>query len=167
MFNPIPICLDSISFLYWFDLISSIPMTRYNWFLLTRIHWVQSYESIQLISIWIFKRAGFHSLLLIPFNYLDSGVLPFTFHLEDGERRSQSCSDEHDLFSPYLTWNTQGRWCPNIPGGFNYWVFPTVNCDRTGIILSNFCAEVNTICIWPYVQCQCGTNKLHKKYQYK
>ena len=30
-------------------------------------------------------------------------------------------------------------------------------CYRTGIPLSTFCAEVNTICIWPYIQCQCAT----------
>ena len=46
---------------------------------------------------------------------------------------------------------------PNIPGGFNYSVLPTVNCDRTSITLSTLYTEVNKICIWPYVQCQCVT----------
>ena len=46
---------------------------------------------------------------------------------------------------------------PNIPGGFNYSVLPTVNCDRTSITLSTLYAEFNKICIWPYVQCQCVT----------
>ena len=149
MFNPIFLCLDSISFLHWFDLIRSNPMTRFNWFLLTRLYWVQSYDSTQLISVWIFKRTAFHSLFRIPFNYLDSNVLSFTFHLEYGERRPQSCSDEHDWFSPDLTQNTRGRWCPNIPVGFNYSGFPTVNCDSTCITLSTFCAEVIIIWICP------------------
>ena len=84
-------------------------MNQSNDFLLTQLYWVQSYESIQLISILRFKRIDFHSIFHIPFNYLDSNVIPFTFHLEDGERRSQSCSDEHDWFSPDLTQNNQGR----------------------------------------------------------
>ena len=45
-------------------------MTQPNSFLLTRLHWVQSYDSIQLTSIWIFKRIEFHSLFSIHFNYL-------------------------------------------------------------------------------------------------
>ena len=32
-------------------------------------------------------------------------------------------------------------------------------CDCTGIPLSTFCTEVNTICIWLYVQCQRATDK--------
>ena len=39
------------------------------------------------------------------YGFLDSGVLPFTSHVEDGERLSQSCSDEYDWFNPYLTQN--------------------------------------------------------------
>ena len=31
------------------------------------------------------------------------------------------------------------------------------NCDHTGIPLSNFCVNFNTIFIWPYVQCQRAT----------
>ena len=32
------------------------------------------------------------------------------------------------------------------------------NCDCTGIPLSTFWMEVNTICIWPYIQCQSATD---------
>ena len=78
-------------------------MTQYNYLLLALLHWVHSYDSIQLISIWIFKQTEFHSLFCVPFNYLESDALPFTFHLEDGERRSKSCSDEHHWFIPDLT----------------------------------------------------------------
>ena len=84
-------------------------MTQPNYFLLTQLYWVQSYDLIQLISVCRFKRAGFHSLFRIIFNYLDSGVLPFTFYLEYGERRSQYCSDGHDWFSPDLTLNILGQ----------------------------------------------------------
>ena len=35
------------------------------------------------------KWIDFRSLFRIPFNYLDSDVLTLTFHMEDGERRSQ------------------------------------------------------------------------------
>ena len=157
MFNPIHLCLDSNSFLHWFNLIWSSSMIRSNYFLLTRLHWVQSYNLVQLISILRFKRIGFHSLFRINFNYLASDVLPFTFHLEDGEILSQLCSNEHDWFIPDLIQNTRGRWCPNIPGCYNYSVSPIVNCDSTGITLSALCTEVNTICIWPYVQFQRAT----------
>ena len=71
------------------------------------------------------KGIKFHSIFHITFNCLNSDVLPFTFHVEDGERRSQLCSDEHAWFIPDLTQNTQGQWCPNIPGGSKYSVFPT------------------------------------------
>ena len=67
-----------------------------------------------------------HYLFRIPFTYLDSNVLPFTFHVEDGEIRSRSCCDEYDRFSLDLTQNTQGRLFPNIPGGSKYSGFPTV-----------------------------------------
>ena len=148
MFNLIPLCFNSILFLHWFDQIRSSSMTWYNQFLLTRLHWFQSYNLIQLISIWIFKRTEFHSIFPIPFNYLGSDVLYFTSHLEDGERRFQPSFYEHDWFSPDLKWNTWWWWCTNIPGGFNYFGLPTVKCDHTGITLSTFWAEVNTICIW-------------------
>ena len=129
-------------------------MTQSHDFLLNRLHWFQSYNSIQLISISRFRKNEFQSLFRIPLNYLVFNVPPFTFHLEDGERRFQSCSNEHDWFRAYFTWNTHRRWCPNIPGGFNYSRFPTVNCDCTGITLSYFYVEVNIICIRTYVQCQ-------------
>ena len=32
------------------------------------------------------------------------------------------------------------------------------NFDCTGILLSTFCVEVNTICIWPYIQCKHATH---------
>ena len=63
---------------------------------------------------------------LDSFNYSESDVLPFTFHVEDGEICSQLCSDEHDWFILNLTQNTRGRRCPNIPGGSKYSGFPTV-----------------------------------------
>ena len=84
-------------------------MTQSHYFLLNQLHWVQSYNSIQSISISRFKQNEFHYLFRIPFNYLDYVFLPFTLHLEDGERPSQSCSDENDWFSPDLTQNTQGE----------------------------------------------------------
>ena len=31
------------------------------------------------------------------------------------------------------------------------------HCDHTSTLLSTLCLEVNTICIWPEVQCQCAT----------
>ena len=118
------------------------------------LHWVQYYDSIKLIYIWRFKQTEFHYLFHIPFNYLDSDIIPFNFHLEDGERCFESCYDEHDWFIPDFTRNNRGRWCPNICSGFNYFGFPTVKCDSTGITLSTLCTEVNIICIWPYIQCQ-------------
>ena len=48
-----------------------------------------------IIFIWIMKRIEFHSLFRIPFIYLYSDILPFTFHMENGEKRSQSCSHEN------------------------------------------------------------------------
>ena len=113
MFNTISLCLDSISFMYLFDL------SRYS------LHWFQSYNSIQLIYICIIKRIEFHSLFCIPFNYLYSDVLPFTFQMEDVERRSQSCSDENDWFSPDLMRNTRGRLRSNIPSCSKYSRLPT------------------------------------------
>ena len=56
-------------------------MTQYSYVLLTQRHWVQFYDSIQLISIWIIKLNKFHSLFCIPFIYLDYDVLPFIFHV--------------------------------------------------------------------------------------
>ena len=108
MFNTIYICINSISFMYWLDLIMLSLITWSNLFLLIRLHWVQSYDSNQLIYIWRIKRIEFQSLFRITFNYIDSDVPTFTFHVEDDEIRSQSCPNEHDWFSPYLTKNTQG-----------------------------------------------------------
>ena len=95
---------------------------------MNRLIWVQSYNSTQLIFIRIIKQIEFHSIFRITFNYLDSNVIPFTFHVEDGERRSQSCYNEHNCFRPDLKRNTQGQWCPNITGGFNY--SKPVGCNR-------------------------------------
>ena len=96
-------------------------MNQSNCFLIDLTSLGPYYDLIQLISIRIIKRIGFHSLLVISFNYLDSGVLPFTFNVEDVKRHSQSCSDGHYWFRPDLTLNTWGRLCPNIPGGFIYY----------------------------------------------
>ena len=41
--------------------------------------------------------------------------------MEDGERHSQSYSDEYDWLGPDLKRNTQGRQYHNIHGGFNYY----------------------------------------------
>ena len=46
-------------------------------------------------------------LFLIPSNYLDSNILPFTFRVECSKRRSQSYSGEYYWSDPYLTKNTQ------------------------------------------------------------
>ena len=43
---------------------------------------------------------------LFLFNYLGSNVLPFTFHVEDGERRSQPYSGEYDWLNLDLMRNT-------------------------------------------------------------
>ena len=52
------------------------------------------------------KQIEFHSLFFVLFNDLDSDVLPFTFHVEYGERSPQPSTDEHDWFGPDLTQNT-------------------------------------------------------------
>ena len=121
---------------------------------MTWIIWVQSYDSVQLISIWIMKWIEFHSLFRIPFNYLDSDVLPLTLIAEDGERCFQLCSNGHNWCIPDLAQNTRGWWCPNISDGSKYSIFHTVQLCCTSIPLSNFWVEVKIICIWPYVQCQ-------------
>ena len=59
--------IKSIVFILLPDVISSSPLTWYNKF--------QSFDSTELS--------------LILFYYLDSSVLPFIFHVEDGERLSQ------------------------------------------------------------------------------
>ena len=46
------------------------------------------------------------------YNYFDSGVLPFNFRVEYGERCSQSHSGEYDWLVPYPTRNIQGRYIP-------------------------------------------------------
>ena len=63
MFNRMLLCLDSISFTYWLNLIRSSLTTRSNYFL-----------SIDLSEFSLIT----YYLLLIYFNYLDSDVLPFT-----------------------------------------------------------------------------------------
>ena len=50
---------------------------------------------------------------------------------------------------------------PKILGGFNYFGLPTVNCDRTGITLFTFCAEVK-MCIWLYIHCQSVTHAMYE-----
>ena len=55
------------------------------------------------------KTIEFHSVFRITFNYLDLNVLPFTFHMEDGERRPQLFSYEHDWFRPDLKKKSRGR----------------------------------------------------------
>ena len=62
--------------------IRSSPMTRYNWFQ----SWSGPIKS--------------DSLLHIPLNYSDSDVLPFNFHIEYGERLSQSNPGEYDWLGP-------------------------------------------------------------------
>ena len=99
-------------------------INQFNSFLLNQLHCVQYYDSVDLISIWGFTLIEFQSLFHIPFNYLDSDVIPFPFYVEDVERRFQSYSDKHDWFGLDLTQNTRGRWCPNIPGGSKYSGFP-------------------------------------------
>ena len=138
MFNPIYLCFNSSSF------IRLSFMNWYNEFLSIRLHWVQYYKSIKLIPICRIKRIEFHSLFYITFNYLESDVLLFTFHVEDGERLSQPCSDEHDWFSPDLLQIPEDGDVPILPvvistTDYLHW------CDRTSILLSTFYAEVNTI----------------------
>ena len=69
-------------------------------------------------------------------------------YLGGGERRSQLCSDEHDWFSQELMLNTQGRWCTNIPGGFNYSKGLVVNnCPPFGITLTTFARRlIQSVC---------------------
>ena len=120
MFNLIHLCLDSIIFIYWLDLIRSSLMTQSNFFLIE----LTSLGSVLRIDPIIFHLDNstnwFTLSIPYPFNYLDSDVIPFTLNMEDGERRSQWCSDEHDWFSPDLVQNNWGQWYPNIYGGFNY-----------------------------------------------
>ena len=118
---------------------------------MNRLHWFHSYNSIKLISIWIIKRIEFHYLFRIPFNYLDSNVLPFTFHVEDDERRPNYVpmkiiglvQNSHEILKdgdiPILT---------VVLITTDYLQF---NCYRTGILLYILWAEVNKICIRPYV----------------
>ena len=51
-------------------------MTQSNYFLLTQLYWVQSYDLIQLIPIWRFKLIDFHSLFRTPFDYLVLMLFP-------------------------------------------------------------------------------------------
>ena len=51
-------------------------MNQSNWFLLTQLHWVQSYDYIQLIPIWRFKRIEFPYIFRITFDYLAPMFLP-------------------------------------------------------------------------------------------
>ena len=61
------------------------------------------------MSMRVFKQISFNPLFRIPFNYLDSDVIPLNFHVEGDEIRTQSCSYEHDLFVPQLTRNNRGQ----------------------------------------------------------
>ena len=78
--------------LLWLDLSIAWPMTWYNWFQ----PWIGSIDS--------------DSLFLIPLKYSNSDVLPFTFHVEGIETRSQSYSREYGWLGLDLTRNTQGRY---------------------------------------------------------
>ena len=44
----------------------------------------------------------FQYIFRIPFNYLDSGVFSFTLDVKYSEIRSQSFSNEYDMFIPEL-----------------------------------------------------------------
>ena len=120
-------------------------------FLLTRLHWVHYYDSIQLISIWIIKRIEFHYLFPIPFNYLDSNVSPSPFtwkmskdspnhvpmNMIDLSQTSQEILEDGDvqIFPVFLS-NSDPL---HLSLNHHY--------DRTIIPLSTFCVEVHTICI--------------------
>ena len=143
--------------MYWFDLIILSLMDWSNYFLLIIIHWVQAYDSTQLTSIRRIKVIEFQSLLRINFNYLDSDVIPFNFQMDDGKRLPQSCS-ENIIGLAHTSYE--------ILKDGDVLIFmvvlitlysPQFKCDRTGILLSKFCAEVHTIWIWLYVQCQSAT----------
>ena len=62
MFNLMLLCIDPISLPYLLDLIRSILINLSN-----------KFPSGDLIELSIIP----YSLLLVPFSYLDSGVLPF------------------------------------------------------------------------------------------
>ena len=86
-------------------------------------------------------------MFLITFNYLDSDVLPFSFRVEDGERRSQPYSREYDWLGPDLTLNTQGPYTLVLPEVFitlvTVWPsFKTNDCTLFGITLSASCVGV-------------------------
>ena len=102
-----------------------------------------------------------YSLFLIPLNYYDSDVIPFTFCVECGEIRSQSHSIEYGCLDPYIPRNTRGGLYPYIHGGFNYsdpvWY---VTGPKIGITLSSFFVEVIIICMCPTVQFRCETVEL-------
>ena len=46
------------------------------------------------------------------------------------------------------------QWYLNIPGGFHYSKILAIQPLLIRIVLPNFYVEVNTICIWPYIQFQ-------------
>ena len=74
----------------WLGISISSHMNQYNQFQF----WYGSIES--------------DSLFLIPLDYSDSDILPFTFHVEDGKRCHQSHSRKYDWLVPDLTKNTRG-----------------------------------------------------------
>ena len=80
--------LNSVMFISWTDLISSSPLNWYNYF--------HSFE--------------FTWLSLIIFLHIESYVLTFTLHVEDGEIRSQSYYREYDWLGPDTALNTQGQY---------------------------------------------------------
>ena len=49
------------------------------------------------------------------FELFSFNILPFIFHLEDGERRSQPYSGEYDWLGPDLTRNTRGQYILVFP----------------------------------------------------
>ena len=118
-------------------------------FLLTRLHWVQSYKSIQLISIWIIKWIEFHSLFHIPFIYLDSDIPPVTFHVEYGERLSNNVPIAMIGLAQTSREILEYGGVPIFPVVLSTSNSLLFNCDRTGTLLSTLCMEVNKICIWP------------------
>ena len=115
----------------WIDLSNSIPMTRYN--------------SFQSCSRW----NDSNSLLIIPLNYSDPGVLPLNSPVEDVERLSQSCFREYYWLVPYLTQNTRGQYIPILQAVL---ITPThmVLNERfkVSIILFSSCEKV--IITWIY-----------------
>ena len=144
-------CIDStyLAPALWLNMIS---------ILLTRLHWVQYYDSIQLILILIIKRIDFNYLFRIPFNYLSSDVSPspstwnmvkdspnhVPMNMIDLSHTSHKIIEDGDvpIFPVFLST------LDPLQLSLNY------HYDRTGTPLSTFCVEVNTIYIWPLVQCQ-------------